>query len=105
MLLFDFQLPTRIMFGPGALSEIGAAAASIGAKRVLVVSDPGIIAAGHTPRGIELLKNAGLTVELFDGVAENPTTAHVDAGLALAKGFRPDAIVGIGGGSSMDCAK
>jgi alcohol dehydrogenase len=105
MLLFDFQLPTRIMFGPGALSELGAAAVSLNAKRVLVVSDPGIIAAGHTPRGMDLLRDAGLTVALFDGVGENPTTAHVDAGLALAKEFQPDAIVGIGGGSSMDCAK
>jgi alcohol dehydrogenase len=105
MLLFDFQLPTRIMFGPGVLSELGAAALSLDVRRVLVVSDPGIIAAGHTPRGIELLQNAGLAVELFDGVGENPTTAHVAAGLALAKDFQPEAIVGIGGGSSMDCAK
>jgi alcohol dehydrogenase len=105
MLLFDFQLPTRIMFGPGALSELGNAAVALSAQRVLVVSDPGIIAAGHTPRGIEMLKGAGLTVELFDGVAENPTTAHVDAGVEAAKEFRPDVIVGLGGGSSMDCAK
>ncbi len=105
MLLFDFQLPTRIMFGPGALAEIGVAATSLGVKRVLVVSDPGIIAAGHAPRAIQILKDAGLTVALFDGVGENPTTAHVDAGLAVAQEFRPDAIVGIGGGSSMDCAK
>ncbi len=105
MLLFDFQLPTRIMFGPGGLSELGAAAQSLGVKRFLVVSDPGIIAAGHTPRAIELLKDADRTVALFDRVAENPTTAHVDAGVAFAKEFRPDAIVGIGGGSSMDCAK
>jgi len=105
MLPFDFQLPTRIVFGPGRLSELGAVAASLGAQRVLVVSDPGIIAAGHTPRGIASLEQAGLTVALFDGVAENPTTWHVDAGLAVAKEFRPDLIVGLGGGSSMDCAK
>jgi alcohol dehydrogenase len=42
---------------------------------------------------------------LFDKVAENPTTKHVDEGLSLAKDFRPDVIVGLGGGSSMDCAK
>jgi alcohol dehydrogenase len=77
----------------------------LGAKRVLVVSDPGIIAAGHTPRGIGYLEAAGLSVALFDGVQENPTTDHVDAGVVLAKEFRPDAIVGLGGGSSMDCAK
>ena len=102
---FDFQLPTRIVFGPGKLSELGQVAASLGASRALVVSDAGIIAAGHTPRGIASLEQAGISVGLFDGVAENPTTAHVEAGLLAAREFRPDLIVGIGGGSSMDCAK
>jgi len=102
---FDFRLPTRILSGAGRLSELGIAAASLGAKRALVVSDPGIVAAGHTPRGIASLEAAGIAVTLFEGVQENPTTMHVDAGLAVAKGFRPDLIVGLGGGSSMDCAK
>jgi alcohol dehydrogenase len=102
---FDFHLPTRILFGPGKVSELGAAAASLGAKWALVVSDPGIVAAGHTQRGIDSLEAAGISVLLFDGVQENPTTANVNAGLAVAKDFRPDLIVGLGGGSSMDCAK
>ena len=105
MLPFDLQLPTRIIFGAGKLSELGAAAAGLNGKRVLVVSDPGIVAAGHTPRGIASLEAAGLTVALFDGVEENPSTRHVDAGLAVAQDFRPDLIIGLGGGSSMDCAK
>jgi alcohol dehydrogenase len=105
MPLFDFQLPTRIVFGPGSLSDLGAASAGLAARRVLVVSDPGIVKAGHTPRGIDSLHTSDLTVELFHGVAENPTTEHVNAGLAAARDFRPDLIVGIGGGSSMDCAK
>jgi alcohol dehydrogenase len=102
---FDFQLPTRIVFGPGSIAQLGAAATSLAAKRILVVSDPGIVAAGHAPRGIESLRGAGLTVELFHGVEENPTTKHVDAGVAVAREFRPELIIGLGGGSSMDCAK
>ena len=74
-------------------------------KRALVVSDRGIVAAGHTPRGIQSLEQNGIAVALFDRIEENPTTAHVDDGLAAANDFRPDLIVGIGGGSSMDCAK
>lgn len=105
MLAFDFQCPTRIVFGPGKFAQIGQLASDLGTKRVLVVSDPGIIAAGHAPRGIESLEQASLTVALFHGVEENPTTDNVDAGLAVAKDFRPELIVGIGGGSSMDCAK
>lgn len=105
MLPTDLQSATRVIFGPGKLAALGELAAELGAKRALVVSDPGISAAGHTPRGITLLKNAGLQVVLFDGVAENPSTDHVEAGLASAKQFEPDLIVGLGGGSSMDCAK
>lgn len=105
MLRFDFHCPTRIVFGLGKLDVLGALARELGAERVLVVSDPGIVAAGHAPRGAKSLEDAGLTVALFDGVAENPTTAHVETGVAFAKQFRPDLIVGLGGGSSMDCAK
>src|SRR3954470_9400090 len=102
---FDFHCPTRIIFGPGKLNDLGQSAASLGAKRALVVSDPGIIAAGHTIRGIQSLEMSGLTVSLFDRTEENPTTVHVEAGTAIAREFRPDLIIGIGGGSSMDCAK
>jgi len=105
MTSFDFQCPTRIIFGPGKLATLGSVAATLGGKRALVVSDPGIIAAGHTPHGIDSLNSAGLTVALFDGVHENPTTEIVDAGLKTAREFRPDLIIGLGGGSSMDCAK
>ena len=105
MLPFDFQCPTRIVFGPGKLVELGPIASALGHQRALVVSDPGIVAAGHTPRGIQSLESFGLAVALFDGVGENPTTDHVEAGLAAAHAFKPDLIVGLGGGSSMDCAK
>jgi alcohol dehydrogenase len=102
---FDFRLPTRVVFGPGRIGELGDLARELGAKRALVVSDSGVISAGHTQRGVEALHATGLAVLLFDGVHENPTTEHVEAGLEVAKDFRPDLIVGLGGGSSMDCAK
>jgi alcohol dehydrogenase len=105
MLSFDFQCPTRIVFGPGKIEELGPIAAALGWKRVLVVSDPGIVSTGHTQRGIDSLERFGIVVALFDGVGENPTTKHVVAGLAFAREFRPELIVGLGGGSSMDCAK
>jgi alcohol dehydrogenase len=72
---------------------------------VLLVSDPGIVAAGHVARGRASLERAGLVCELFAQLSENPTTAHVDAGVECARGFQPDLIIGLGGGSSMDCAK
>src|SRR3954468_2108167 len=105
MIPFDFHCPTRIVFGPGKLNELGSLASDLGAKRVLVVSDRGIVKAGHTSHGIRTLEQNGLSVALFDRTEENPTTNHVEAGLALAKNCVPDLIVAIGGGSSMDCGK
>ncbi len=58
-----------------------------------------------TRRGLDALAKAGIEAHLFDGVEENPTTDDVEAGAALAKRYEPELIVGLGGGSSMDCAK
>lgn len=96
---------TRMVFGCGTLERLGELARETGAHRVLVVSDPGVVAAGHTQRAIASLEAKGLITGLFDGARENPTTAHVAAGVAFARQVVPDLIVGIGGGSSMDCAK
>src|SRR5262245_5595266 len=102
---FDYHPRMRIVFGPGKVQALGELAGELGARRVLVVSDPGIVAAGHTRKGIAALERADIDVRLFDGVGENPTTEHVAAGLKIAKRFEAELIVGLGGGSSMDCAK
>jgi alcohol dehydrogenase len=102
---FDFYPQTRIVFGTDRIDELGLLATELGAARVLVVSDQGIVAAGHTGRGIAALEKEGLQTSLFDGVHENPTSDDVEQGLIAAQCFDPDLIVGLGGGSSMDCAK
>lgn len=101
---FDFEPRTRMVFGAGSIERLGELAIPFG-NRVLVISDPGVVAAGHTQKGISSLEKAGAKVLLFDGAQENPTTANVESGLAVAKEFRPELIIGLGGGSSMDCAK
>jgi alcohol dehydrogenase len=95
----------KVLFGRGSLDRLGLLVREFGGKRVLLVSDPGIRAAGHVDRATRSLSQAGLVVQLFDGAEENPTTLTVDAGLAVARKFDPDFIVGLGGGSSMDTAK
>ena len=105
MVPFDFQPQTRIVFGPGKIETLGQLAAELQSKRALVVSDHGVVAAGHTARGIESLKKAGIATRLFDALHENPNTDDVAAGVAVAAEHLPDLIVGLGGGSSMDCAK
>ncbi|HYV36032.1 MAG TPA: iron-containing alcohol dehydrogenase [Gemmataceae bacterium] len=102
---FDYHSPTRVVFGPGTLGRLGELARELGESRVLLVTDPGLEAAGHPQRAIQSLRHAGLDVFLFDGVEQNPTTKHVEAGVAFARPLGIDLIVSVGGGSSMDCAK
>ena len=102
---FEFQAATRLVVGGGSLARIGDLARGLGGTRVLLVSDPGLVATGFPARAEELLASAGLACSLFQEFGENPSTAHVAAGLAAATEFRPDLIVALGGGSSMDCAK
>jgi alcohol dehydrogenase len=102
---FDFQPSTRVVFGPGSLCQLGDLVRDCGGKRVLLVTDPGLEAAGHPQRALASLRAAGLDVFLFDGVEENPTERHVEKALRLAQAEHIDFLVAIGGGSSMDCAK
>jgi alcohol dehydrogenase len=94
-----------MVFGPGSLSRLGELVRELGGTRVLLVTDPGLEAAGHPQRALAALHSAELDVFIFDGVEENPTARHVENGLAFAQTHRVDFIVAIGGGSSMDCAK
>ena len=105
MIAFDYQPITRMIFGPGKLDSLGTLVRELGGSRALVVSDPGVIAAGHTARGLEVLAKAGVETAVFAGVHENPSTVDVERGRDFAAGFQPDLIIGLGGGSSMDCAK
>ena len=105
MQTFDYQPRTRVVFGENCVEQLGDLVLEQGGSRPLLVSDPGIVQAGHTERGLGSLRQAGLDVSLFTEVQENPTTRHVDAGVEFARQHEIDSIVSIGGGSSMDCAK
>jgi alcohol dehydrogenase len=102
---FEFRPGPRLVVGPGTLARLGDLARELGATRALITSDAGIVAAGHAAAGMAALHAAGLATAVFSGFGENPSTIEVEAGTALAREFRPDLLVGLGGGSSMDCAK
>lgn len=102
---FDFDPRTRVIFGPGSIDRLGELARELGGRRVLLVTDKGVEDAGHGEHGANVLKAAGLQVAVFDEVNPNPTTDDVDRALAVAKAESIDFLVGLGGGSSMDCAK
>ena len=102
---FDFRPQTRVVFGAGTLERVGELARELGGRRVLIVSDPDIDAVGYPARAAVSLEAAGLKSTVFTAVDQNPTTEHVDACLESAKEKDVDLIVGLGGGSAMDCAK
>ncbi len=102
---FDYQPRTRLIFGPETIEQVGTLARDLGGRHVLLVTDKGIVAAGHPARAIGFLEAAGLHVTTYDEVRENPTTLDVDRCVEIARGAGIDLIVGLGGGSSMDTAK
>jgi len=101
----EFKSPTRIHFGIGALSRLGDLVRESGGRCVLLVSDPGLVAAGHVAIASEVMTNAGLRVERFHDFGENPTSEMAQRGMHAARESGADFIVGLGGGSSLDCAK
>ncbi|MCC7420106.1 MAG: iron-containing alcohol dehydrogenase [Planctomycetaceae bacterium] len=102
---FDYDPRTRLVYGPGVLKQLGELTKSVGGNRVLLVTDPGIHKAGHSERGVAVLRDAGLDVVVFEEVQPNPTTDDVARGLSLARDHKVDVLVGLGGGSAMDVAK
>ena len=102
---FEAESRTRLVFGPGALSRLGEIARELGLRRTLLVSDPGLVAAGYAARASAALEAAGVAAATFSAFDHDPTSAMVDAGAAAARAQRVDSLVGLGGGSSMDCAK
>jgi alcohol dehydrogenase len=102
---FEFHVPTRLVFGAGAIDRLGTLARDLGFARPLLVSDAGLEEAGHVDRALGLLRAAGLDVQVFDDFDVNPDAAMVERGAAFARGHGPDSIIGLGGGSSLDCAK
>ena len=105
MVPFDFRLPTRIVFGQGALDRLGTVARELGFRRTLLVADAGVAQVGHVAEAMRLLQGAGIEATEFHDFGVNPDSAMVEAGRRFAAPLGVDSIVGLGGGSSLDCAK
>src|SRR5262249_1651825 len=96
---------TRMVFGVHSVERVGEMAKELSAKKVLLVTDPGIVSAGHADRVRKLLEGQGMKVACFDEVEENPGTACVAKCVSKARDSRVDTIIGLGGGRSMDTGK
>src|SRR5215471_10126497 len=96
---------TPYKFGAGATGEIGSDLVSLGIKRALIVTDPGVVATGLSDRVIELIRAQQIETGLFQNVSIEPTDSSVRAAIEFASSFGADGYVAVGGGSVMDTAK
>src|SRR6476661_1432042 len=102
---FDFQPRTRVIFGAGTVERLGELARELNFKRTLLVADQGLVASGHVDEAVGPLEQAGVEVFRFHGFESNPDTRMVENGARFTEPLKVDSIIGLGGGSSMDCAK
>jgi alcohol dehydrogenase class IV len=94
-----------VIFGAGSLDTVGEKVSGLGCRRVLLVSDPGIVKLGFAQRVADSLRAHGVESILFDQVQPNPLDSDCNAGGETARRERVDGIVAIGGGSVMDSGK
>jgi alcohol dehydrogenase class IV len=104
-MISNFSFPTKIVFGPGAIAQVGDAARSFSMKHPLLVTDLGIVKSGVLERLTAPLRQAGLTWALFDRVEGNPTEASVFPGVDIFESEHCDSVMALGGGSSLDAGK
>ena len=102
---FDYQPRTRVVFGPGAIEQLGELARELNFRRTLLVADHGLVASGHVDEAVGPLKKAGVEIFRFHDFEVNPDSRMVENGTAFVAPLKIDSIIGLGGGSSMDCAK
>jgi alcohol dehydrogenase class IV len=103
--VFTYAAPA-LKFGAGAAGEIGYDLSQYGARRVLVVTDPGVAATGWPRRVADQMAQFGIEARVYDGVHVEPTDASLQAAVDHGRDSGPwDAFVAVGGGSSIDTAK
>lgn len=103
---FEFDMPTKVVFGEGAVAKTGGIAVTFGKKALLLTYDEDFVKkVGFYQKVAESCKAAGVTLVSAFGVKSNPTVEHSAGVIALAKKDKPDVIIALGGGSVMDEAK
>jgi alcohol dehydrogenase len=100
-----FQTTPRIVMGPGSFNQLPHEVKRLGRKKIMIITDPGLVRTGIVSRLEELLVGAGLTVHRFDDVEPDPRYEIASQAAARTREAGADLVVGIGGGSSLDIAK
>jgi len=104
-LISRFSFPTRIVFGSGAVRELGNEAKQLGISRPLLVTDRGVVACGLAEQILAESRRAGLEPTLFEDVNPNPVEKNVHDGVEAYRRGKCDGVIGLGGGSPIDVAK
>lgn len=104
-MIFNYNLPVNLIFGKGRVSECGEIAARYGKKALIVTGKSSTKKSGLLDRVIGYLKSAGVEAEVFDKVSQNPLTTTAKEGALIAREEWCSMVIGLGGGSIMDCAK
>lgn len=99
-----FLVP-EVIFGVGTLAEVGGAVRRVGGGRALLVSDPGVMAAGWVERALPHLDDAGVDYRVWHDLTPNPKDVEVEAALDAYAAGGCDVLVAVGGGSCIDAAK
>ncbi len=103
---FTYNLTPSIKFGCGLAAKIGEELVSrCDEKRVVMISDPGVVGAGLTDRAMASLKKNGFVVDLFSDLTGEASTMPIDSAAKLIRTARPSAVIGLGGGSALDVVK
>ncbi|MHB1159142.1 MAG: iron-containing alcohol dehydrogenase [Chloroflexota bacterium] len=102
---YSWEIPTRLIFGPGCSRQAGEQLRRLGGSKTLIVTDRGVEGAGILAGLLEGLTAAGMPYALYTGVEPNPSIRCVEEAVALYKSDGCDCLLGVGGGSSMDTAK
>jgi len=100
-----FDVPATILHGGGSRFRLPELVKQLGGSRVLLVTDPGVVQLGVAAEITGILREAGLSVAVFDHVQPDPTDENVAAGVVALLTHKADLIVALGGGSPIDAAK
>lgn len=102
---YNFFVKSNIIFGRGAAEKLPELLAGHGLKKVMIVYDGGVKAAGIAEKTVAQVEKAGVEYLIFDGVIPNPTNEVVEEAAGQAKAAKVQGFVAVGGGSSIDLAK
>ena len=105
LVAYQFQTPTKIISGIGSTAEIIKELNDLYAKKVLLITDPGLVQAGVAQQVVEMLKQAAVEVEIFDAVEPDPSIQVATKAAEMAKNVKANVLIALGGGSAIDTAK